>query len=273
MPFCVSRYSSRCRSPSARYGTRRRIPWSTRVASRSVSTARGAPRMRWKSANRRTPRNASRSTSRLHFSPTTASVPATEHRDRSSSSSLTGISIEPLSSLDEPRCKGAEFAVRTQEASMDIAVATRPVQPDDEARFLRLWPRLSPETRYRRFHSPVHRLPMSLVHHLVQVDHDGREAVVPLVGGEVVGVARYDRSPTDPSSAEFAIVVEDAWQNVGLGRQLLGELSRLAARRGVRELTATVQADNDRMVHLIRRAVPPRLVRRGQRRLHRARPD
>jgi RimJ/RimL family protein N-acetyltransferase len=139
---------------------------------------------------------------------------------------------------------------------MDIAVATRPVQPDDEARFLRLWPRLSMETRFRRFHAPVHRLPMSLVHHLVQVDHDAREAIVAVVGGEVVGVARYDRSPTDPTSAEFAIVVEDGWQNAGLGRQLLAELSRTAAARGIRELTATVQADNERMVHLIRRLLP-----------------
>jgi len=90
----------------------------------------------------------------------------------------------------------------------------------------------------------------------VEVDHADREAVVAVVGGEVVGVARYDRSPTDPTEAEFAVVVEDAWQDVGLGRQLLGELTRLAACRGVRTLTATVQADNDRMVHLIRRLFP-----------------
>jgi RimJ/RimL family protein N-acetyltransferase len=139
---------------------------------------------------------------------------------------------------------------------MDIAVATRPVQPDDLPRFLRLWPRLSAETRYRRFHAPVHRFPMSFVRHLVQVDHDDREAVVAVVGGEVVGVARYDRSPTDPASAEFAVVVEDAWQGAGLGRQLLRDLTELAARRGVRELTATVQADNARMVRLIRRSLP-----------------
>jgi GNAT superfamily N-acetyltransferase len=139
---------------------------------------------------------------------------------------------------------------------MDIAVATRPVQDDDLDRFLRLWPRLSPETRYRRFHSPVHRLSMDLVHRFVEVDHADREAVVALVGGEVVGVARYDRSPTDPTEAEFAVVVEDDWQHAGLGRQLLVELTRLAARRGVATLTATVQADNDRMVHLIRRLFP-----------------
>ena len=38
---------------------------------------------------------------------------------------------------------------------MDIQLATRPMQPDDEERLYRLWPRLSPDTVYRRFHSPL----------------------------------------------------------------------------------------------------------------------
>ena len=139
---------------------------------------------------------------------------------------------------------------------MDIAVATRPVQPDDRALFSRLWPRLSPDTVYRRFHAPLHGLPPEAVDRLVTVDHDLREAVVGVVGGEVVGVARYDRSPDEPATAEFAIVVEDGWQGVGLGRQLLLELMGLAATRGVRTLTATVQPDNDRVIGLIRRLLP-----------------
>ncbi len=139
---------------------------------------------------------------------------------------------------------------------MDLGVATRPVRPDDERRFYRLWPRLSPDTVYRRFHSPIRGLSAAQVQHLVQVDHDEREAVVAVIGDEVVGVARYERSPADPTEAEFAVVVEDDWQGVGLGRQLLSELTGLAARRGVRTLTATVQADNDRMVWLIRRLLP-----------------
>ena len=143
---------------------------------------------------------------------------------------------------------------------MDMPVATRPVRDDDLSRFLRLWPRLSPETRYRRFHAPVHHLPMSDVRRLVHVDHDLREAVVAVVGGEVVGVARYDRSPADPATAEFAVVVEDGWQGFGLGRQLLGDVVDLAARRGVRRLSATVQADNHRVVGLIRRLLPAATV-------------
>ncbi|SEO40340.1 GNAT family N-acetyltransferase [Trujillonella endophytica] len=139
---------------------------------------------------------------------------------------------------------------------MDVLVATRTVRPDDLPAFLRLWPRLSAETRYRRFHSPVHGLPMSAVRRLVHVDHDRRDAVVAVLGGEVLGVARYDRSPTDPATAEFAVVVEDAWQGIGLGRQLLGEVLDLAGRRGVRRVTATVQPDNERVLGLVRRLLP-----------------
>ena len=139
---------------------------------------------------------------------------------------------------------------------MDLAIATRPVRPDDNVLFRRMWPRLSRETVYRRFHAPVHRLPVETVRRLVEVDHHLREAVVAVVGGEVVGVARYDRSPADPATAEFAIVVEDAWQGMGVGRQLLTELVALAAERGVDVLTATVQPDNDRVISLIRRLLP-----------------
>jgi GNAT superfamily N-acetyltransferase len=139
---------------------------------------------------------------------------------------------------------------------MDIAVATRPVRPDDDALFRRLWPRLSPDTVYRRFHSPIHGLSAETVHRLVTVDHDRREAVAAVVGGEVVGVARYDRSPADPATAEFAILVEDAWQGTGLGRQLLSELVELARTRGVATMTAAVQRDNDRVIGLIRRLLP-----------------
>lgn len=139
---------------------------------------------------------------------------------------------------------------------MDIAVTTRPVQPADRTLFCRLWSRLSRDTVYRRFHSPVQTLPDETVRRLVTVDHDLREAVVAVVGVEVVGVARYDRPLDDPSTAEVAVLVEDAWQGMGVGRQLLGELAGLAARRGVRRLTATVQADNEPVLGLVRRLLP-----------------
>ncbi|MFW3172199.1 N-acetyltransferase family protein [Geodermatophilus sp. CPCC 206100] len=139
---------------------------------------------------------------------------------------------------------------------MEIGVPTRPVRPDDGPLFCRLWSRLSRETVYRRFHAPLREPPAGALPHLVSVDHDRREALVAVVGGEVVGVARYDRTPGDPATAEVAVVVEDGWQGVGVGRQLLRELGELAARRGVTTVTASVQADNDRVVGLVRRLLP-----------------
>jgi GNAT superfamily N-acetyltransferase len=136
------------------------------------------------------------------------------------------------------------------------AVLTRPVQLDDEPRFYRLWPRLSRDTIYRRFHSPLHWLPPETVHRLVDVDHQDSEAVVAVAGDEVVGVARYARDCTDPTRADFAVLVEDAWQGRGLGHQLLEEIFRLAADRGVRTATAAIQADNARMVALVRHLLP-----------------
>ena len=136
---------------------------------------------------------------------------------------------------------------------MHLPVATRPIQDDDLVRLVRMWPRLSPETRYRRFHAPVHQLSPAAVRHLVHVDHDDREAVVAVVGDEVVGVARYDRSPADAASAELAVVVEDDWQGLGLGRQLMAGVLVLAAVRGVDRVTATVQEDNTAALRLVAR--------------------
>jgi GNAT superfamily N-acetyltransferase len=133
---------------------------------------------------------------------------------------------------------------------------TRPVQTEDAARFVRLWTRLSPETVYRRFHAPLRRLPETEVRRPLDVDHDLREAIVAVVHDEVVGAARYDRSPLDRSSAAFAVMVEDAWQGRGVGRRLLIELTELAGSRGVRTCTASVLADNTPMLWLIQLLYP-----------------
>jgi GNAT superfamily N-acetyltransferase len=68
----------------------------------------------------------------------------------------------------------------------------------------------------------------------------------------VIGVGRYE--PTDdPTTAEVAFVVEDRWQNKGLGTALFTELLRAGVDRGIRRFRADVLADNQRMLDLIDR--------------------
>jgi RimJ/RimL family protein N-acetyltransferase len=115
--------------------------------------------------------------------------------------------------------------------------------------------RLSPETLYRRFHSPITRPEQAQPQRLLDVDHHDREAVVAVVGGEIVGVARYARRP-GADTAEVAVVVADSWQRQGLATRMLTVLAELAQAAGVRRFTLEMQADNRPVLRLVRRMYP-----------------
>lgn len=130
-----------------------------------------------------------------------------------------------------------------------VVVLFRPILPADRVRFERLFTRLSPETLYRRFMSPVTRIDQRLLDHLVTVDYRDRLAIVALIGDEVVGVARYDR--TADGLAEVAVVVEDAWQGRGIGSRLLWRISAAARARGIEAFEAEVLGENRPMMGLL----------------------
>jgi RimJ/RimL family protein N-acetyltransferase len=128
----------------------------------------------------------------------------------------------------------------------------RPIRPDDEPGLVDLYDRLSRHTAYQRFFSVMRRLPPDWAHFLANVDYRRRLALVVEhpPAGELIAVARYE--PTNgEDTAEIAFVVQDGWQNRGLGTVLLGELLAAAEARGVRRFRAYVLADNTRMVDLL----------------------
>ena len=131
-------------------------------------------------------------------------------------------------------------------------VTVRPIRPDDEDRLARMFWRLSPDTVYRRFFSPVKAPRASVLRHLANVDHDLREALVAETDGEIIGVARYDCSPGDRAHAEVAVVVEDAWQRHGVASTLLRGLGETAKGHGVEAFTATMLGDNQPAARLAR---------------------
>jgi GNAT superfamily N-acetyltransferase len=135
-------------------------------------------------------------------------------------------------------------------------VIIRPIEPEDVDRLERLFYRLSPETIYRRFMSPIHHPRPGALAHLANVDHTSRDALVALDGDEIIGVARYDAAKGLPNTAEVAIVVEDAWQRHGIARQLLNDLAQLAARRGFTVLTAFMLGENRPAAELVRALNP-----------------
>ena len=133
-------------------------------------------------------------------------------------------------------------------------VRVRPIRPDDAGRLRALHARLSFDSVYHRFFAPMRSLPSAVAHDLANVDHERRLALVAEADDEsLVAVARYAVVAEAPLTAEIAVVVEDAWQRLGLGTRLLHELLRAAEARGIRAFRADVLATNQRMLRLLRR--------------------
>jgi GNAT superfamily N-acetyltransferase len=107
---------------------------------------------------------------------------------------------------------------------------------------------LSPEARRMRFFNAPEHLSTRLLDYLVDVDGIDRCALVAQAlddeGAPGVGVARYARSRDDPSCAEAAVTVLDAYQNRGIGSALMHRLAEHARRNGIATFTATVMWEN-----------------------------
>lgn len=146
----------------------------------------------------------------------------------------------------------AHFA-RKEALSDGREILLRPIRPEDaeiERAFVR---GLSEESRYLRFMRAIQELTPEMVVRFTQIDYDREMAFVAIhekgEQQEEVGVARYSVEP-DGESAEFAIVVADAWHGLGVGTLLMEALIESARQRGVRELIGEVLPRNHSMLAL-----------------------
>ena len=137
----------------------------------------------------------------------------------------------------------------------DRTLTVREITIDDIERLRRLFTRLSPDSVYRRFFSPVQEPPRTALLWLANVDRTNRDALVALDGDEIVAVARYDgRAGTN--QAEIAVTVEDAWQGLGVGKRLTRRLAKIAVEHGIESFEAVVQPDNRPALGLLRKLSP-----------------
>jgi RimJ/RimL family protein N-acetyltransferase len=137
------------------------------------------------------------------------------------------------------------------------------LESTDGVQLRRFFFRLSPESLYRRFHSPITRPEQAQPDRLLDLDHHDREAVVAVEGGEIVGVARYART-RGAEVAELAVVVADDWQGQGLATRMLTALAELALAAGVQQFSLTMQADNRSVLRLARRLFPDAALTHAQ---------
>jgi GNAT superfamily N-acetyltransferase len=137
----------------------------------------------------------------------------------------------------------------------------RPVRVEDRDELASLHGRMSHESQYLRYFSARRSLPPSELLREVTVDYRDRMAFVAFVQGRVAAYACYVRREGD-DAAEIAFQVEDAQQGRGLGTLLLERLAAYAHERGLHRFTASVLAQNQRMIEVFRDAGFPRSLKR-----------
>lgn len=128
----------------------------------------------------------------------------------------------------------------------------RPIQPEDRELLVEFYSRVSDQSKYYRFFSPMPELSERDLDRFTQVDHRDRVAMILLVAGHMIAVGRYDM--IRPGYAEVAFLVEDAHQGRGIGQLLLEHLAQAGRERGIDEFVAEVLPDNQAMIHTFKDA-------------------
>jgi acyl-CoA synthetase (NDP forming)/RimJ/RimL family protein N-acetyltransferase len=128
----------------------------------------------------------------------------------------------------------------------------RPIVPDDADALRAFHSRLSAETIYFRFFAPYPQLSDRDVARFTTVDYVDRGAIIATVGGEIIGVVRYERS--GDHEAEVAFIIEDAHQGRGLGSVLLEHIAAAAQENGITRFVAEVLPTNRKMLNVFRDA-------------------
>lgn len=137
----------------------------------------------------------------------------------------------------------------------DKTIIIRPIRPEDaelEQDFIRS---LSSQSKYFRFMGYIRELsPMMLVR-FTQIDYDREMALVAIDKENkkeaIIGIARYITN-SDNKTAEFALVVADAWHKKGIGTTLMNNLCKIAKSKSLKELIGCVFLNNIAMVNLMK---------------------
>ncbi|MGB9742108.1 MAG: GNAT family N-acetyltransferase [bacterium] len=133
-------------------------------------------------------------------------------------------------------------------------ILIRPIKPTDEPAMRELFYSFSRDTVFYRYFSYIKAMPHEKLSKFVNIDYEKEMALVAVVrrnGDEqIVGSTRYYVDPAT-GLAEFAIEVQDEYQNQGIGTALFNHLIRVARMKGVKGFVGYVLDSNTRAYRLV----------------------
>lgn len=131
----------------------------------------------------------------------------------------------------------------------------RPIKPEDELMEKEMFSNFSERTQRYRFFQLIKDISHDELVRYTQIDYDREIAIIAIVkenGKEkMAGVVRLIADQYN-ETAEFAIVIADPWQNLGLGNKFTDYIMEIAKARGIQKIYANILADNHIMLHMFR---------------------
>jgi acetyltransferase len=141
-------------------------------------------------------------------------------------------------------------------------VTIRPIRPEDEPSMVKFHESLSEESVYYRYFSKL-KLDQRVAHErLTRICFNDYDREIALVAErkdaasgqhEIIAVGRLSKA-RGLNEAEFALLISDRWQGLGLGTELLKRLVQVGRDEKLDRITAFILSENHAMHHLSKRA-------------------
>ena len=142
----------------------------------------------------------------------------------------------------------------------DLRVRFRAVKPSDEEAMRRLFYRFSGETVYRRFFYPISTMPHDKMQEYVNIDYNSVISIVAIVGDNeqesIIAEARFVKED-QTGFGDVGFIVDEQYQNFGIGTYLFEMLARLAKERGLKGFSAEVLHENKNMLRVFEKSSLP----------------
>ena len=133
-------------------------------------------------------------------------------------------------------------------------ITVRPIRPEDEPQMVRFHQSLSDQSVHFRYFGSLNVESRTAHERLVRTcfnDYDREIALVAECDKEIIGVARLIKGH-GTNEAEFAILIGDAWQGMGIGTELLKLLVKIGQGKKVQRITGRILAENAAMLEVSR---------------------
>jgi acetyltransferase len=142
--------------------------------------------------------------------------------------------------------------IAVRELKNGARVLLRPIKPEDEARFNEFLTSLSEETMRFRFFQILKEWSHDVLTRYCNLDYDREVAIVAELQQDnkrIIGAGRIIVEP-DGKSGEFAVLVGDQWQGVGLGSRLMDYIVTLGKDMRLERIFGYVMANNYKMLRM-----------------------